>query len=370
MGFEERKRLYEQLQMLRKHPVITYITTGRPNVLGQIAQDAIRQIIKQLSYLPEKPVEIDLLINSYGGDGLTSWRLITMLREYLGASGKITCLVPFYAFSAATLIAVGCDQIFMHPLTSLGPVDPQITVNKKDGQQQFAYEDVSAYTSFVEEEAGITEQKEKVNLVSKLVNQIEPSVIGASKRASMQSITMAEKLLKLHMTGSEAQNAKAIAQKLSKNYFSHGHALSKTEAKELGLKIADGDPRIEELIWAIYADFEKEMKMCDIFDPMAEYLSSPGAAFLLEPPAIVNIPANTPPLIAQQIWNNVLQNISTAQGPIVDFELKHAAIESIFHSEVFITKGKIIGSRLPDLNYRIGTPKLYSGWVETIIDRA
>jgi len=186
----------------------------------------------------------------------------------------------------------------------------------------------------------------------------------------MQSITMAEKLLKLHMTGSEAQNAKAIAQKLSKNYFSHGHALSKTEAKELGLKIADGDPRIEELIWAIYADFEKEMKMCDIFDPMAEYLSSPGAAFLLEPPAIVNIPANTPPLIAQQIWNNVLQNISTAQGPIVDFELKHAAIESIFHSEVFITKGKIIGSRLPDLNYRIGTPKLYSGWVETIIDRA
>jgi hypothetical protein len=50
----------------------------------------------------------------------------------------------------------------MHPWASLGPVDPQIFVNNKDGPQQFAYEDLSAYTNFLKEEAGITEQKEKV----------------------------------------------------------------------------------------------------------------------------------------------------------------------------------------------------------------
>jgi len=364
MSFNERKVLYKELMDIRNCPVIAYVTSGRPNATGNIAQDAIRQFIKQLELLPNKPVRIDLIINSYGGDGLTSWRLITMLREYLGQDGKITCFVPYYAFSAATLIAVGCDEIFLHPLASLGPVDPQITVNKKDGPQQFAYEDVSAYTSFLKEEAGITEQKEKVSLLSQLVNQIEPSVIGASKRASMQSIIMAEKLLKLHMKGSDSQNAEVIAQKLSKNYFSHGHAVSKNEANDLGLKISESNENIEKIIWNIYKDFEEEMKMCELFDPTADYLSDPRSAFLLDPPPIVNIPSNTPPQFAQQIWNNVLQSTATNQGPVLDFELKHAAIESFYHSEQYITNGKIIGSRLPDLNYRIGTPKLSSGWKE------
>jgi hypothetical protein len=291
-----------------------------------------------------------------------------MLREYLGKDGKITCLVPFYAFSAATLIAVGCDEIFMHPLASLGPVDPQITVNKKDGPQQFAYEDVSAYTNFLREEAGITEQKEKVELLAQLVSQIEPSVIGASKRASMQSIIMAEKLLKLHMKDGDEQKAEIIAQKLSKNYFSHGHAVSKSEAQELGLKISKSNSDIERVIWDIYKDFKEEMEMCTIFDPTAEYLSRPESAFLLEPPPIVNIPSNMPHQLVQQVWNNAIQAVATQQGPVIDYKLIHVIIESHNHSALFITRGKIIGSRLPDLNYRIGTPKLSAGWEDNKVD--
>jgi hypothetical protein len=362
MGFMERKKLYQELETYRKHPVISYITSSRQNAPGSIASDAVRQFVKQLELFKDKPKEIDILINSNGGDGLTSWRLITLLREYLGKDGKITCFVPFYAFSAATLIAVGCDEIFMHPWASLGPVDPQITVNKKDGPQQFAYEDVSAYTNFLKEDAGITEQKEKVELLSQLVTQIDPSVIGASKRASMQSITMAEKLLKLHMTGSEAQNAEVIAQKLSKNYFSHGHAVSKNEAKELGLKISEPDPQIERLIWAIYTDFEDEMNMCQAFDPTAEYLSHKDSAFLLEPPPVLNIPSNIDPQVSQQIFNNLMQQTIVRQGPVIDYSLIHAAIETINHSEFFITSGKIMGTRLPNLNYNIGMANLSSGW--------
>ena len=49
-----------------------------------------------------------------------------MVREYLGDESFIYCLVPYYAFSAGTLIAVGANEIFMHPTASLGPVDPQI----------------------------------------------------------------------------------------------------------------------------------------------------------------------------------------------------------------------------------------------------
>ncbi len=362
MGYQERKALYNRFKEKRENPLIVYITSGRPGAHGSIAQDAVREFASQLLLLPKETKQIDLLINSFGGDGLTSWRLITMIREFLVENGKITCFVPYYAFSAATLIAVGCDDIFLHPMASLGPVDPQITVNKKDGPQQFAYEDVSAYTRFLKEEAGITEQTEKANLLTPLVNQIEPSVIGASKRASMQSIIMAEKLLKLHMKGIDAQNAEIIAEKLSKNYFSHGHAVSRTEAIELGLKIAKSDQDIEDIIWKIYEDFEDEMEMKKPFDPSMIYLSNSNSQILLSPPPIANVPSNMPPQIAQQVWNQILSGISTSQGPILDFELVHAAIESEYLTSRFITKGKIIGCRLPDMNFRIGTPKLSAQW--------
>ena len=367
MGYAKRKILYKELEAYRKHPVISYVTSTRQNAGGSIASDAIRQFVKQLELFKETPKEIDLLINSNGGDGLTSWRLITLLREYLGKDGKITCLVPFNAFSAATLMAVGCDEIFLHPWASLGPVDPQITVFKKDGTgtQQFAYEDVSAYTNFLKEEAGITEQKERVQLLSSLVNQIEPSVIGGAKRASMQSITMAEKLLKLHMKGSEAQNAETIAQKLGKNYFSHGHAVTKTEAEQLGLKISKDDPEIERIIWAIYTDFENAMNMNEPFNPNEEYFSSPEAAFMLEPPPVIDLPGNIDPQQAQQIVNNIIYS-SIKSGVSVDYQLVHACIESINHSEVFISKGKIMGTRLPNLNYNIGVIQISAKWEENL----
>jgi hypothetical protein len=361
MGFTERKKLYQELEGYRKRPVISYITSARKNAGGSIASDAVRQFIKQLELLKNLPKDIDLIINSYGGDGLTSWRLITLLREYLGKEGKITCLVPFYAFSAATLMALGCDEIFMHPWASLGPVDPQIIVNTKEGSQQFAYEDVSAYTNFLREEAGITEQKEKVGLLSPLVKQIAPTVIGGAKRASMQSMSMAEKLLKLHMTGTEAQNAEAIAQKLSKNYFSHGHAVTKSEAEQLGLKISKSDHEIERIIWAIYTDFENEMKMSEPFNPHNDYFSSPEAAFMLEPPPVVNFPGNIDPQAAQQILFNVI-NSSIKPGVSADYKLLHSSIESINHSEMFISKGKIIGTRLPNLSYNIGLIEISSKW--------
>jgi hypothetical protein len=362
MSLAERQALYNAIEAHRKRPLVAFVTSGRPGANGMIAQDAVREFADQLKTLPAGASKLDVLINSYGGDGLASWRLVTMIREHLGPEGKLACLVPYYAFSAATLFAVGCDQILLHPMAALGPVDPQITVNRPGGMQQFAYEDVSAYTSFLKEEAGITEQPQKSELLSQLVKQIEPSVIGASKRASMQSIVMAERLLKLHMKGEDAAAAEVIAQKLSKNYFSHGHALGRSEAQALGLNLAEADPKLEDLLWKVYVEFEGEMQMNKQFDPSMEYLADPGAAPLLAAPPFVNVPSNAPPQVVQQIWNQVMQASGTSQGPVLDFELVHAAVESSRLSTRFVTRGKIFGARQPDLNFRIAAPKLAAGW--------
>lgn len=364
-----RIKIYNEIEQYRKRPLIVYITSGRPGAGGNIASDAVREFVDQLKLLPKNTKELDVIINSYGGDGLASWRLISLIREFLGEGGKITSLVPYYAFSAATLFCVGSDEIFLHPMASLGPVDPQITVKNNNGQQRFAYEDLSAYTKFLKEEGGLSEQSEKAPLLEKLVNEIQPSVIGASKRSSLQSKIMAEKLLKLHMTGNESQKAEAIAEKLNKSYFSHGHAVSRTEAIELGLKISDSDEKLESLIWDVFQNFEEEMEMRDAFDPIMHYLSDPASNILLSSPPIISMPGNTPQAAQQQVWQQVLSSIQATNGPTVDFSHFLASVESKNLVAKFLTQGKLFGTRQPDLNFLIGRPVLKAGWEKQLFSK-
>ncbi len=164
------------------------------------------------------------------------------------------------------------------------------------------------------------------------------------------------------MTGADAQKAELIAEKLSHNYFSHGHAVSRSEARELGLRVSESDSEIESILWELFLDFEQLMSMKEAFDPTAIYLSDPGATALLEPPPVVNVPSNLPSQAAQQIWSQAMAQIGTIQGPVVDFELIHATVEGPESTSSFVTRGKIFGARQPDMNYMIGTPKLSARW--------
>ncbi len=173
---------------------------------------------------------------------------------------------------------------------------------------------------------------------------------------------MAERLLKLHMTGAEAQKAEIIAQTLNKSYFSHGHAVSRHEAIDIGLKIADRDQVLEKHIWKVYEDFEKEMKMREPFDPRIEYLKHPDSAVLMSPPPVVNLPSNMPPQVAQQAWQQVLSGISTNQGPVLDIELIQAAVESVRHGSRFVTNAKLLGTRQADMKFAISMPPVSQRW--------
>jgi len=66
---------------------------------------------------------LDLYIMSNGGDGIVPWRIISVLREF---AKRIGVLVPYRAYSAATLTALGADEIIMGPFAQLGPIDPTV----------------------------------------------------------------------------------------------------------------------------------------------------------------------------------------------------------------------------------------------------
>ncbi len=55
---------------------------------------------------------------------------MSLLRERFK---KVSVLIPYVAYSAATLLALGADEIVMHPFSNLGPVDPQFIIPSAGG---------------------------------------------------------------------------------------------------------------------------------------------------------------------------------------------------------------------------------------------
>lgn len=146
MGLKERASLYKQIETHRSHPLITYVTSKREGVDASMATDALPYLIDQLDELPQGTTELDFLIASFGGDPMVAWRIMSLIRERID---RVSVLVPQSAYSAATLLALGADEIIMHPNSHLGPVDMQITTVTEGTRRHFSTEDISAFLDFV-----------------------------------------------------------------------------------------------------------------------------------------------------------------------------------------------------------------------------
>jgi hypothetical protein len=91
-----------------------------------------------------------------------------------------------------------------------------------------------------------------------ICKDVNPVTIGISKRSSHLSLSMAEKLLKLHM--SDHSKIKIIAEALNKSFYHHGYPLGRTEAATIGLPVAAKNVETEALIWQVWQDVESEMQ--------------------------------------------------------------------------------------------------------------
>jgi len=363
MELKERQLRYKAIEEYRNRPLIVYATSTRRGVPAQMAGDAVREFIDQIDALSGEK-SIDVLLHSTGGDALTAWKLMSVLRERFET---VSVLVPYMAFSAATIFALGADEIVMHPLASLGPIDPQISIQQPDGSlRQFAYEDVGAFIRFLGDDAKIKNEQFVSAIIDKLFSVVDPINVGAAKRASELSSSVGERLLLTHMHGEgQKSQAKKIAEDLNKSFFAHGDAVSRKRALELQMKISAPDSVIENLVWDAYLGLESYMSLRTPFNPLQHYLSDSAAAASLKPTAPLQIPPNTPPQLAQQIWQTAaqqsIQSISQTAHE-VEYHLINAIIESTRVSSQFQTSGKLSAFRDIKGEIRLSAVDTSSGW--------
>jgi len=270
---KERLELIQKIQDAQGSKVFVYFTGDRRPFPSQIAEDAVLPLYKHLlSYEEAEPEteKIDLFLYTRGGDVSVPWRIVTMIREFCD---EFSVLIPYKAHSAGTMIALGADRIVMGKKAELSPIDPTL-VRAVIGEAtvpppEISVEDVSSYISFMRERANITDQSALAQVVSQLANHLTPLTLGSVNRQYSHIRLVARKLLTSRKEKIEEGRIGTIIEALTEKMYSHGHAIGRKEAIELGLPVDKPEEDLETLIWNLYEEYERLLQLIEPIDPEA-----------------------------------------------------------------------------------------------------
>lgn len=168
-----------------------------------------------IAAIKETPTDrpIDLILHTPGGIVLAAMQIARAVEAH---PAKVTVLVPVYAMSGGTLIALAADEIVLGEFSVLGPIDPQIVglpaasiVRARDSKPIEHVFDLTLVLADVSEKA---------------LDQV--------KRGAVELMT----------PRLEQAKAEELAAKLAGGHWTHDYALTATEATKIGLPVSVGMP--------------------------------------------------------------------------------------------------------------------------------
>jgi hypothetical protein len=127
-----RRSYLAALHTLTGRPVIAYCTAFlEKDVPGGLASITLGDVQGFMNAVADVPgPNLDLVLTSPGGTAEATESIVSYLRTRFD---NIRVFVPVAAMSAATMLALGADEIVMGAHSQLGPIDPQFNINTPDG---------------------------------------------------------------------------------------------------------------------------------------------------------------------------------------------------------------------------------------------
>jgi ClpP class serine protease len=214
-----RMRKIAQLEALRNSRVILLVhrqetmrLLGFP-IARYIDINDSEEVLRAIQ-MTDDDIPLDIVLHTPGGLVLAALQIAQAIRAH---RSKVTVLVPHYAMSGGTLIALAADEIVMCNHAALGPIDPQL------GQSP------AASLLKVVEQKPISEIDDKTLILA----DVGRKAIGQVKQA-------AGNLLRRRLP---AEKADALAEKLSAGTWTHDYPIWASTAKELGLSVSTDMPK-------------------------------------------------------------------------------------------------------------------------------
>ena len=227
-----RRDLIRRLEQTRGSRVITLIHRQEGFGLFGLAFgryidiDDSEQLLRAIRLTPDE-MPIDLLLHTPGGLVLASDQIAHALKRH---GGRITVIVPHYAMSGGTLVALAADEILMDPDAVLGPVDPQLGSLPRGSWPA----------------ASILKALEQDN-----PNRDDETLIlgDVARKAIDQVRATVEELLEGRVDEAEAKRLAAL---LSEGRWTHDYPIRLEEARALGLPVSDAVPDVVYELMTLY----------------------------------------------------------------------------------------------------------------------
>ena len=205
----ERVRGTRVIAMIHRQETVGFLGVPLFRFIDIEDSEAVLRAIRLTS--DDRP--IDVVLHTPGGLVLASEQIAYALREH---PAKVTVVVPHYAMSGGTLVALAADQILMDRFAVLGPVDPQL------GELPAA--------SLVR----VARRKP--------IDRVEDRTLILADVAEKAVRHMKEVVRGLVASRLGDEKAETLAEELAGGHYTHDDPITFAEAEKLGLPVAEGVP--------------------------------------------------------------------------------------------------------------------------------
>jgi len=257
---DEIEKLESAAMRKKKAAVVAHIAKeGGPGSLESVDIPVLGNVLRSIGDVHC----LSLILQSPGGDGTVVETIVAMCRAQCK---HLRVILPNRAKSAATMIALGADEIVMGPTSEIGPIDAQVPV-VIEGLLRY----VSAQ-SFIDARASLLKQydeaianKKDTQAVLQMLASLDIPFIEECQRMMDFGRDVVRKLLSKHMLAKEKKDKDKKIDKIVsmlssvKTHMVHGRTITGTTARtDLGLNVkllAKNNP-LWEKIWEYYTRAE------------------------------------------------------------------------------------------------------------------
>ena len=190
-----------------------------------------------------------LILHTPGGMAEAAQTIVDYLRSRFSG---IDFLVPTFAMSAGTMIALGCDRIIMGRQSQLGPTDPQLIV----GDRPFSAH--SIVEQFEEAKGQISGNPLLAHAWAPVLRSFGPALLQEARKSISYGQTLVQDWLQKYMFSQRPDSERlaiTVAEHFGGNqHGSHGRRIDRNEARAQQLNIVDleEDQQLQDDVLTLY----------------------------------------------------------------------------------------------------------------------
>jgi len=237
---------------------------------------------------------LDLLITSPGGSAEATESIVVYLRARFD---HIRAIIPVAAMSAATMLALGCDEIVMGAHSQLGPIDPQFVINTPDGPRA-----APAQAILDQFRQAKRECRNPQNLPAwmPILRAYLPGLLAMCRDQRKVARRMVRQWLEQYMLRDDPERARKAedAARWFANYAyfgSHGRRVSLDDVRRLGLRgvALEDDQDLQDAVLSVHHCYSVTHANTPAVKIIENHL---GRAYVkMEREVVVAVPAPSPP---------------------------------------------------------------------------